>query len=262
MDSVEAGRMWNDNADVWTELSRAGYDVCRDLFNTPTFLEILPDINNLEGLDIGCGEGNNTRLLARQGAKMTGIDISERFIEHARAEEERETRWISYRVANAVHLPYPKETFHFATAFMSLMDIPEVERAICEAYRILKPGGFLQFSISHPCFDTPYRKKLHDEEGKAYAFEIGGYFHGLNGEVEEWTFGALSADRRECVKKFKVPRFTRTISEWLTAVLEAGFTLDRFAEPRPSDEVVREHPNIQGAQVFPYFLIVRARKPE
>ena len=261
MHNAEAGRMWNDNANAWTELSRAGYDVCRDLFNTPTFLEILPDIRDLEGLDIGCGEGHNTRLLARRGARMTGIDISERFIEHARAEEERESLWISYRVANAVDLPYPAKTFDFTTAFMSLMDIPEVERAVSEAYRVLKPGGFFQFSISHPCFDTPHRKKLHDEEGKAYAFEIGGYFHNLDGEVEEWTFGALPADRQESVDKFKVPRFTRTLSEWLNLLVAAGFSLEQFAEPRPSDDVVSEHPNLQAAQVFPYFLIVRARKP-
>ena len=84
MDSVQAGRMWNENADVWTKLSRAGYDTCRDLFNTPTFLEMLPNVNNLQGLDIGCGEGHNTRLLARREARMTGIDVSERFIERAR----------------------------------------------------------------------------------------------------------------------------------------------------------------------------------
>ena len=262
MDNKEAGRIWNNNADAWTELSRAGYDVCRDTFNTPTFLEILPDINGLEGLDIGCGEGNNTRLLARCGARMTGVDISERFIEHARAKEEQETLWISYRVADAASLPYPRETFDFATAFMSLMDIPEVDRVVSEAYRVLKRGGFFQFSILHPCFDTLHRKKLRDEQGKAYAFEIGGYFERLHGDVEEWTFGALPAERQQQVRKFKVPRFTRTMSEWLNLLIDAGFTIERFAEPRPSDDVVLQYPNLQSAQVFPFFFIVRARKKD
>ena len=261
MDNKEAGRMWNENADAWTELSRAGYDICRDTFNTPTFLEILPDINNLQGLDIGCGEGHNTRLLARRGAKMIGIDISERFVEHARAKEEQETLWISYRVADAASLPYPRETFDFATAFMSMMDMPEVERAIREAYRVLKPGGFFQFSILHPCFDTPHRKKLRDEQGLTYAFEIGGYFERLHGDVEEWTFGALPTEQQQEVRKFKVPRFTRTMSQWLNLLIDAGFTPERFAEPRPNDEIVLQHPKLQAAQVFPFFLIVRARKP-
>jgi ubiquinone/menaquinone biosynthesis C-methylase UbiE len=41
---------------------------------------------------------------------------------------------------------------------MSLMDIPETERVLAEIFRVLRPGGFLQFSISHPCFETPHRK--------------------------------------------------------------------------------------------------------
>ena len=39
-----------------------------------------------------------------------------------------------------------------------------------------QPGGFFQFSITHPCFDTPHRKNLHDETGYTYAIEVGDYF--------------------------------------------------------------------------------------
>ena len=53
---------------MWTQLSRAGYDTYRDHLNTPAFLQMLPEVNGLTGLDIGCGEGSNTReLAARQG---------------------------------------------------------------------------------------------------------------------------------------------------------------------------------------------------
>src|SRR5215208_5238509 len=65
-----------------------------------------------------------------------------------------------------------------ATAFMSLMEIPETERVLAEVFRVLKPGGFFQFSITHPCFDTPHRKNLHDETGYTYAMEVGDYFGG------------------------------------------------------------------------------------
>lgn len=65
MDHKEVGRLWNGNADAWTKLARAGYDVYRDAFNTPAFFEMLPDVRGLTGLDIGCGERHNTRLLAK-----------------------------------------------------------------------------------------------------------------------------------------------------------------------------------------------------
>jgi hypothetical protein len=51
MDHEEVGRFWNANADAWTKLSRAGYDVYRDYLNTPSFLDMLPDVGGLSGCD-------------------------------------------------------------------------------------------------------------------------------------------------------------------------------------------------------------------
>src|SRR6476661_5018446 len=125
MTHLEAGRYWNANADAWTKLARAGYDIYRDHLNTPAFFEMLPDVHGLTGLDIGCGEGHNTRLLARRGARVTAIDIAENFIAHARRTEAGEPLGIDYRIASAVELPFEDASFDFATGFMSLMDVPE-----------------------------------------------------------------------------------------------------------------------------------------
>ncbi|HEY5119633.1 MAG TPA: hypothetical protein VII90_09265, partial [Anaerolineales bacterium] len=64
MKHTDVKRYWEGNADAWTKLSRRGYDVYRDHLNTPAFFTMLPDVKGLSGLDIGCGEGNNTRLLS------------------------------------------------------------------------------------------------------------------------------------------------------------------------------------------------------
>jgi hypothetical protein len=76
MDHEEVGRCWDENAEVWTELVRAGYDFYRDGLNTPAFLAMLPETRVLSGLDIGCGEERNTGLLAERGARMVEIDTS------------------------------------------------------------------------------------------------------------------------------------------------------------------------------------------
>ena len=81
------------------------------------------------------------------------------------------------------------------------------------------------------------------------------------GEVTEWLFSAAPPEATEGLPKFRVPRFTRTLNEWLNAVLNAGFLLERVEEPRPSDAVVREYPGVQDAQVVAYFLHLRCRKP-
>jgi ubiquinone/menaquinone biosynthesis C-methylase UbiE len=259
MDHKQVRRYWNQNAEVWTQLARAGYDVYRDYLNTPAFLTMLPDVKRLRGLDIGCGEGHNTRLLARRAARVTAIDVSEVFIQHALGLETRESLGIDYQVASAVELPFPDATFDFATAFMSLMDIPETDRALSEAYRVLKPGGFLQFSITHPCFDTPHRRTLRDQKGIMYAVEVADYFRNVQGDVFQWLFSGAPPQVRQDLPKFKVPRFTRTLSQWLNLLIETGFCLERIEEPRPDDETVRACPNIQGAQVVAYFLHIRAR---
>ena len=261
MDHKEAGRYWNSNADVWTKLARAGYDVYRDYLNTPAFLAMLPNVEGLSGLDIGCGEGHNTRLLAKRGARMTAIDISEIFIGHAAQSEMDEPLGIDYRVASAVDLPFPDASFDFETGFMSFMDIPETGRVLADAYRVLKPNGFLQFSMTHPCFDTPHRRNLRDSKGVTYALEVGGYFRDLDGEIDEWLFGAAPPRVRHGLRKFKAPRFRRTLSQWFNLIIESGFFLERVEEPRPSDETVLECPDMQDAQIVSYFLHILVRKP-
>jgi ubiquinone/menaquinone biosynthesis C-methylase UbiE len=262
MNHIEAGEFWNNNADAWTKLSRAGYDVYRDFLNTPAFCEMLPIITDLSGLDIGCGEGSNTRHLAKAGAKMSGIDISDVFISYAKEIELKEHLNIDYQTASAVQLPFLPNTFDFATGFMSFMDIPETNQVLSEAYRVIAPGGFLQFSIEHPCFATSHRRNLRDDNGTTYAIEVGKYFHKSEGAISEWLFGNAPKEIKKVTKPFKVPKFTRTLSEWLNLIVAAGFVIEEIREPYPTDDVVKKCPDMQDAQVVAYFLHIRARKPK
>lgn len=262
MDHEEVGSFWNANADAWTELSRAGYDVYRDHLNTPAFFKMLPDVVGLAGLDIGCGEGHNTRLLAKRGARMTAIDIAENFVSRAREAEELEPLSIDYQVASAVGLPFGDANFDFATGFMSFMDIPETDRVLAETYRVLRPCGFLQFSIEHPCFATPHGRNLRNSRGVSYAREVGDYFSDPNGEISKWLFSAAPEPAKRGLPKFETPRFRRTVSQWMNLLIDTGFLIERVEEPRPDNEVVRACPHVQPAQVVAYFLHTRVRKTE
>lgn len=262
MDHREVGRYWDANADAWTTLSRAGYDIYRDWVNTPEFFRILPSVDSLRVLDIGCGEGYNTRLLVARGARVAGIDISARFIGHAIAREREHPLGIDYQIASAVELPFADESFDAATAFMSLMDIPENDRALAEAYRVIVPGGFLQFSITHPCFNTPRSRPIYDANHVKIAVEVGDYFEKDHGVLDEWIFSAAPPELRHDFRPFRVPRFRWTLSEWLNLVLDTGFIIERLAEAYPSDEAVRAHPRLARARVVADFLQIRARKPQ
>ncbi|MCK4753427.1 MAG: methyltransferase domain-containing protein [Planctomycetes bacterium] len=261
MDHKEAGKYWDGNAEAWTKLSRMGCDTYRDHVNTPAFLSMLPDVKGLNGLDIGCGEGHNTRKVAEQGAYMSAIDISSVFIKLAKESEEKEPLGIQYQAASAIELPFDDDTFDFAMATMSFMDIPETEEAIKETWRVLKPSGFLQFSLLHPCFFTPKREWIRDENNKQIALKCGDYFRELRGGIDQWIFSTTPKELRNKIPEFKTPYFYLTLSKWLNRLIDAGFVLEHFAEPKADNETVKRIPHLADTQIIAYFLIIRCRKP-
>jgi ubiquinone/menaquinone biosynthesis C-methylase UbiE len=260
MDHKQVGEFWEGNAEVWARLSRQGCNASRDQVTLPAFLAALPEVAGLSGLDVGCGEGHTTRVLALRGARMTAVDIAPTFIRLAAEEEAREPLGIDYRVASAVELPFPDRAFDFVAAFMSLMDIPDLGGALREAFRVLRPGGFLQAAVTHPCFDTPLRGWVRDGAGRKVAYQCGDYFQEVQGRVEEWLFSAVPAEVRGGLPPFRTPKFYRTLSTWLNSFLDVGFVPDRFEEPCASRDTAARLPQFAGTRIVPLYLVLRCRK--
>jgi SAM-dependent methyltransferase len=262
MKRAEVARYWEANAETWMRHARAGYDIYRDGLNTPAFLDMLPPVNGLCGFDIGCGEGSNTRELARRGARMHAIDVAPTFIRHARDEERAEPLGVAYLVADATDLPFASGSFDFATAFMSMMDIADPGPALCETARVLRPGGFLQFSILHPCFVPPHRHVLRNPDRTTRAIEIAGYFDATDGRIDTFWFENVPHEEREKTEPFRVPRFHKTLSGWVDLIVEAGLIINRFGEPFASVELAKAKPALEDTRVAPLFLHIRAIKPK
>jgi ubiquinone/menaquinone biosynthesis C-methylase UbiE len=248
---------WNANAAAWTELSRAGFDVYRDLVNTPAFFELLPPVDGLVCLDLGCGEGHNTRLLAGKGARIAALDVAESLITAAAGQARSR---ICYLVGDGAALPFRASAFDAVTAFMSLMDVAEPERTLGEVARVLRPGGFAQFSVLHPVMSTPIGRWLSDESGVRQARAVGGYFY-QGPLTETWTFSAAPQEVRERYQPFTITYARRTLAGWLSAVLGNGLAIEAVTEPFADQETAAAHPQVADTQIAPYFLIVRARKP-
>src|SRR5260370_17894652 len=118
MKRAEVAQYWEANAETWTRHARAGYDIYRDGLNTPAFLDMLPPVHGLSGLDIGCGEGSNTRELVRLGARMHAIDVAPTFIRYPRDAEGAEPLSIPPVVADPTDFPFGSCPLDFATAFI------------------------------------------------------------------------------------------------------------------------------------------------
>jgi SAM-dependent methyltransferase len=257
VDRADVRAQWNANAEAWAELTRAGYDVYRDLVNTPAFLRMLPPVAGLRGLDLGCGEGHNTRLVERAGARLVAIDVAERFVTAAAAAA---VGGIDHVVGDATRLPFCDDTFDFATAFMSLMDVSDPDAALAEIARVVRRGGFVQLSIVHPVNNTARRRWV-DVDGERWGLAIGDYF--VEGpSTDRWSFGAAPAAIRERHEPFTVTSTRRTIAGWLSTVIGAGLTIEAVVEPCADDDIARAHPEIADTRIVPYFLIIRARRPD
>lgn len=261
MESIDVARAWEASADAWTRHSRAGYDIYRDALNTPAFLAALPTVKGLKGLDIGCGEGSNTRQMVRLGATMHAIDIAATFIRHAEEAEQGEPLGITYHRGDATSLPSESATFDFATAFMSLMDMPDQTSVLRETQRVLRPGAFLQFSILHPCFVPPHRKVMRDEQGRRVAIQVAGYFDCIDGRIDSFWFETLPDEMRQQDEPFRIPRFHRTLSQWVEMITKAGLMIEQFVEQCTSLELANKEPVVADTRIAPISLVVRVRKP-
>ncbi len=261
MKTEDVAAYWEKNATAWTKMARLGFDVCRNHLNTPGFLNMLPEVKGLKGLDVGCGEGFNTRLVAELGAQMTGIDICKKFLGFARETEASEPRGIDYQLASAGDLPFDAGSFDFAIATMSMMDIPNIPAAVAEVFRVLKPGGFFQFSICHPCFQTPLFNWTKDENGEPVGLVCGDYFNEELEQVLEWTFTSAPEEMKKEFGNFTIPTYFKTLSGWLNMLLDIGFVLERFLEPCPDAETLEKYPALKGTAKVALFLHIRCRKP-
>lgn len=100
------------------------------------------------GLDVGCGPAFLACELGREvgpGGRIVGLDESPEMLEAARARITREglTDRVEVREGDAARLAFPAAAFDFVTAVQVYLYVPDVEGALAEAARVLRPGGRL-----------------------------------------------------------------------------------------------------------------------
>jgi ubiquinone/menaquinone biosynthesis C-methylase UbiE len=136
---------WESEARNWAGLARTpGLDHSHEDINLPPFLDLLPGPGR-RTLDLACGEGRLSRVLASLGHRVVGIDASPTLVRLAATHQEPVTAVL----ADAARLPFPDEAFDLVVAYMSLHDIDEMPQAVAEAARVLGRSGRLCAAIPH-----------------------------------------------------------------------------------------------------------------
>ena len=253
--NAEAVReLWDTAAGAYAEGQASGRDYSRLEFFGPAHIALCGDVQGLRILDVGCGTGYFAREMARRGARVTGVDISSRMLEHAMHAESQDPLGIRYLVHDAANLldRFAPESFDMATSCLALQDMPEIPDVLQAIHSVLVPGGRLVASIAHPCTDTPFREWARDASGRKKWLCIDRYFE--RGPLE-YTWRGWSYE-------FTTVAYHATLEDWFGWLLNAGFRLRGMREPRPTAAALRTHPDLEDAARVPYFLMFDAIRAE
>jgi SAM-dependent methyltransferase len=232
---------WDEQADDWAAFARTpGHDRAHERLNFPSFLELLPPPRG-RTLDIGCGEGRVGAVLAERGYDVVGVDSSPRMVELARDRHEA-------ICADASALPFEDSSFRLAIAYMSLMNVDDLDGVVAEASRVLERGGHLCAAVLHPLFAAG---AWTDTESVDSTFAVTDYFDGPLQPLESERDG------------IRVTFYDRPIplSRYAAALERAGLLIEALREPVPDDALVSDRPLAGRLRRVPIYLHFRALRP-
>jgi malonyl-CoA O-methyltransferase len=159
-----------------------------------TVIELLPDVRGLTVLDAGCGTGRYLHELESRGASAIGMDLSMPMLVRARESSGRVTQ------ADIRALPFDAMSLDLVVCGLALGDVAELELALSEIARTLRPAGRMIYSVVHPAGEAAGWSRTFQSEGRRLA--IDGYWHSLDRHrqacagagftIEEWREPVLS----------------------------------------------------------------------
>jgi SAM-dependent methyltransferase len=237
--------LWEDHAAWWIDGFTEGADPEYEEQILPLALAELSSFDRV--LDIGCGEGQISRLLQRAGARVVGIDPTWNQISVALARDPSG----SYARSSAAALPFGVATFDAVVACLVFEHIDELHDAIGEVARVLRPGGRFSFFLNHPLLQTPGSGWISD--------------YTIDPPESYWRIGPylVEQDLVEQVQHGVFIRFIhRPLSVYLNALTEAGLVLERMVEAAPPDGFLALAPEYEAAAAIPRLLYLRMRRTD
>jgi len=183
--------------------------------------------------------------LAAQGSDVLGVDPTQLHIDVA-IERGGGPR---YLLGGATKIPADDETFDAVVACLVFEHIDQMDEAMTEVARVLKPKGQFSFFLNHPLLQTPGSGWIDD--------------HIIDPPEQYWRIGPylVETESIEEVEKDVYIRFIhRPLSRYVNALLANGMSLERMVEPSPPAGFLARAPEYALAHTVPRLLYLRSTK--
>jgi ubiquinone/menaquinone biosynthesis C-methylase UbiE len=132
---------------------REGYiEHARRRYELEPVIEEFAEFGSAQGkqvLEIGVGLGADHMRFAQAGARLSGIDLTARAVEHTRRRLELFGLESSLATGDAEHLTFQENAFDSVYSWGVLHHSPDTPKAIAEVHRVLRPGGVARIMIYH-----------------------------------------------------------------------------------------------------------------
>lgn len=228
------------------------------LIERPALEALLGDLTGQTVLDLGCGTGRYTMLLAERGARVTGIDISAAMLEMARARAQASGLPVRLRQADLTALDsLTEEPVDMVFSSAVTHYLPRLEPLMQGMARALRPGGRVLLSVMHPLYTSQHPVARDDNRFPEQEDWDMRYFDRTPRRyVEPWVAW------HEELERFLTESYHHTVEDYIMALLGAGLVLTRLLEPRPPEELREFSPSrYEIAIQYPLYMILEARKP-
>jgi len=212
-------RDWDAYADEYqsthgTFLRDVGFVWCPEGLDEAD-VHVLGDVRDLDVLEVGCGAAQCARWLVDQGARAVGLDLSFRQLQHARRIDDDSGVRVPVVCATGTDLPFGDAAFDVVfCAFGAFQFVADVDRAVAEVARVLRPGGRFAFSVTHPV-----RWAMPDDPTVEGLRVTSSYFD-RTPYVEEDEEGEVTYVEHH-----------RTLGDWVRVLAGAGFRIEDLVEP-------------------------------
>ncbi len=184
-------------------------------------LQLLGAVKGLDVLELGCGGGQISVVLAKWGAKsVTGMDISDEQLRHARELAQEQSVKIRFLQGNVEDLSaLDDDSFDLVVSSHALNYVENLFQVFVESARVLRPGGRCVFCLGHPIFYV-----LGDALEAEDLSLIEDYF---SDERHSWEW---LDDQREPIATFEQTYWR--VDQVINGLISVGFNITRIEEPK------------------------------